>query len=81
MRPRVALVSARAARLLDEDLPPLAAALEEAGVQASVADWDDPGGDWAAFRLALLRSTWDYAERLAEFLAWADRTSATMCAY
>ena len=75
MRPQVALVSARAARHLDEDLPPLLAALEAAGLSAAVADWDDPGFDWSACRLALLRSTWDYAPRLTEFLAWADRTA------
>lgn len=75
MRPRVALVSARAARHLDEDLPPLIAALAAVGVDAAVADWDDPTVDWAEFRLALLRSTWDYAERFVEFLAWADRTA------
>ncbi|MGA7541074.1 MAG: hypothetical protein WBW93_20130 [Steroidobacteraceae bacterium] len=75
MRPRVALVSARAASGLDEDLPPLIAALDAAGAEATVADWDDPQIDWAAFRLALLRSAWDYPERLAEFLAWAERTA------
>jgi O-ureido-D-serine cyclo-ligase len=73
--PRVALVSARVARHLDEDLPPLLAALQDAGVSAEAADWDDPGVDWAAYRVALLRSTWDYAERVTEFLAWADRTA------
>ena len=72
---QVALVSARAARHLDEDLTPLLAALDEAGVDATVADWDDPEIDWAAYRLAVLRSTWDYSQRLAEFLAWADRTA------
>ena len=76
MKLRIALVSARAARHLDEDLPPLLAALEAAGADATVADWDDPQVDWAAYRLALLRSTWDYAERLPEFLAWADRAAA-----
>lgn len=75
MRARVALVSARAARGLDEDLPPLLAALDDAGLEAAVADWDDPEVDWTGFRLALLRSTWDYAERFAEFLAWAERTA------
>ena len=43
---RVALVSARAARHLDEDLAPLLAALAAAGVDAAVADWDDPQVDW-----------------------------------
>lgn len=75
MSVRVALVSARAARHLDEDLAPLLAALEEAGVDAAAADWDDPEVDWASYRLALLRSTWDYTERIAEFLAWAERTA------
>ena len=75
MSARVALVSARAARHLDEDLAPLLAALAEAGVAADVADWDDPQVDWAAYRLALLRSTWDYAERLPQFLDWAERTA------
>ena len=75
MRARVALVSARAARGLDEDMPPLLAAFAAAGLDAEVADWDDPGVDWARFRLGILRSTWDYAERFAEFLDWAQRTA------
>ena len=75
MKARIALVSARAARGLDEDLPPLLAALDQVGLDATVADWDDPEVDWTGFRLALLRSTWDYAERFAEFLAWAERTA------
>jgi glutathione synthase/RimK-type ligase-like ATP-grasp enzyme len=75
VRARVALVSARAARHLDEDLGPLLAALLDSGLDAAVADWDDPEVDWAAHQLALLRSTWDYTERFAEFLAWADRTA------
>ena len=75
MRSRIALVSARAARHLDEDLPPLTCALREAGADVLVADWDDPDVDWASCRLALLRSTWDYWQRLEEFLAWAERTA------
>lgn len=75
MSSRVALVSARVARHLDEDLAPLLAALQTAGVHAEAADWDDAGVDWAAYRVALLRSTWDYAERVTEFLAWADRAA------
>ena len=76
MSARVALVSARAARHVDEDLAPLLAALAQAGLDAAVVDWDDREVDWAAYRLALLRSTWDYAERLPEFLAWIERTAA-----
>ncbi len=42
---------------------------------AEVAEWDEPRIEWAAFDLALLRSTWDYAERLAEFIGWTERVS------
>ena len=76
MKPAVALVSARAARGLDPDMPPLLAACAAAGVSAAIADWDDPGVEWARYDLALLRSAWDYTERLGEFLAWVERTAA-----
>jgi O-ureido-D-serine cyclo-ligase len=72
---RIALVTAAAARDLDDDLPPLAAALRDIGGDAFVADWDDASVDWSRFDLALLRSTWDYTERPAEFLAWIDRAA------
>jgi hypothetical protein len=71
----VALVSARAARGLDEDMPPLTAALTGAGAAAHCVEWDDPQVDWARFDLVVPRSAWDYAERLPEFLAWADRVA------
>ncbi|MEO6688111.1 MAG: hypothetical protein ABIS07_18405 [Dokdonella sp.] len=73
--PLIALVSVAAARDLDEDLAPLHAALREAGADVAIVDWDDAQVDWSRFDLALLRSTWDYAERLPEFLAWAARVS------
>lgn len=73
---RVALVSARVARNLDEDLPPLERALHAAGAAVSVADWDDPDVDWSSFDVAVLRSTWDYSRRLDEFRAWLKRVAA-----
>lgn len=72
MKPVVALITAREARGLDEDLPPLEAAMRAAGLETRVVDWDDPEVQWASFDLALLRSTWDYTDRLREFLVWAD---------
>ena len=75
MKPVVALVTARAARGLDEDEAPLAAALRAAGAQVEIADWDDASASWESFDLALLRSTWDYTERLSEFLAWVQRAA------
>src|SRR5579872_3807058 len=71
----IALVTAAAARDLDEDLPPLGAALRAHGAQVSIVDWDDPQADWSRFDLALLRSAWDYSMRLPEFLDWAERVS------
>jgi O-ureido-D-serine cyclo-ligase len=72
MRRGVALVTAREARGLDEDLPPLEAAMRAAGVEVRVVEWDDPRVQWSAFDFALLRSTWDYTDRLADFLAWVE---------
>ena len=72
----VALVTARAARGLDEDLPLLLTAFAAAGANAEIVDWDDAAVDWRRFDLALLRSAWDYTERLPQFLAWVERTAA-----
>ncbi|HEX5123235.1 MAG TPA: hypothetical protein VFV97_08295 [Rhodanobacteraceae bacterium] len=73
--PRIALVTAAAARNLDEDLAPLEAAMRTAGAPPSIVNWDDDAIDWSAFDLVVLRSAWDYSTRLAEFLRWVDRIS------
>ena len=72
----IALASVAAARGLDEDLAPLDTALREAGLDVRIVDWDDPAVDWAGFDAVLLRSTWDYTERLVEFLDWCAKVSA-----
>jgi glutathione synthase/RimK-type ligase-like ATP-grasp enzyme len=72
----IALVSARAARDLDEDLLPLLAALHARRLPVEVVDWDDERADWSRYALALLRSTWDYTTRLDEFLAWLGRAAS-----
>jgi O-ureido-D-serine cyclo-ligase len=68
------LVTAVAARDVDEDLPPLESALRNAGADVTIAEWDRPH-DWSRFDIALLRSTWDYPHRLAEFLEWIEEVS------
>ena len=68
----IALVSARAASHLDTDLPLILEHLDE----AAVVHWDDPDVDWSRYSVAVLRSTWDYHQRLEEFLSWAERTTA-----
>lgn len=57
----------------DRDLGPLVAALRAAGADAEAVHWDDPDADWAAYDLVVIRSTWDYSGRAAEFTAWAER--------
>lgn len=76
MNAPVALVTAQQARTLDEDLVPLAAALERQGIAHEVVVWDDPEVDWRRFRRIVVRSTWDYAGRRDAFLAWAQRAAA-----
>jgi len=73
--PRIALVTSAAARDLDDDLPPLVAALRERGADVSTPNWDDAAVDWTSFHRAILRSTWDYTLRLREFLAWVERAA------
>ncbi|HEX6396732.1 MAG TPA: hypothetical protein VFZ95_04865 [Steroidobacteraceae bacterium] len=73
-KPTIALITAAAARQVDEDLPPLESALRDAGADVTIAEWDRPH-EWNRFDIALLRSTWDYPQRLAEFLSWADSVS------
>lgn len=49
------------------------AALAGRGVDAEPAVWDAQDVDWDGFDLVVLRSAWDYAERLEAFLGWAAR--------
>lgn len=72
---RIAIVSVAAARDLDEDLTPLLEALRTTGAITDVVDWDDANADWSQFDIAVLRSTWDYTQRLPEFLDWVTRVS------
>ena len=72
----IALVTAHEARALDEDLPPLVAALRALGAEVDTPSWDDPAIDWSRYDASVIRSTWDYADRIDEFLGWAERVDA-----
>ena len=37
---------------------------------ADVRVWDDPSVDWTAYDRVIVRSTWDYVDRLDAFRAW-----------
>lgn len=71
----LALVSVAAAHALDEDLAPLSAALDAAGIVHRIVYWDDAFVDWSHYRAVIIRSPWDYIDKLPEFLAWAARVS------
>ncbi|MFI9804848.1 RimK family alpha-L-glutamate ligase [Streptomyces sp. NPDC052301] len=58
---------------MDGDLPELVRALTDAGARAEARYWDDPDADWGGYDLVVIRSTWDYSWRAAEFGAWVER--------
>ena len=69
---RVAYVTCEPKQPEWEDDQLSAEVLTGRGVEVEFVAWDDPAADWDAFDLAVVRSPWDYGERLDEFLAWAD---------
>jgi len=83
VRPRIAIVNdqrwiapqhpdAYARQILAEDAL-LADAFSARGMATVRVDWAGHDVDWTAFDAALIRQTWDYFERYAEFRRWLDR--------
>ncbi len=72
---KIALVSTAEALGLDQDMPPLCAALEQEGASADVVFWGETNLDWGVYDLVLLRSPWDYVSRYTEFMAWIESVS------
>ena len=70
---RVAFVTYRDLPGLSADDRRAAAALEALGTRVDAVCWDDPDVDWLGYGAVVLRSTWDYHHRAAEFHAWIDR--------
>ncbi|WP_324278019.1 hypothetical protein [Blastococcus brunescens] len=71
MTERVALATSERGLRVDPDLPLAASAFRDAGSPVARLRWDDDAVDWSRFELVVVRSCWDYAWRLEEFLAWA----------
>lgn len=69
--PRVALVTCRELPGGDEDAGLLLAACASAGLDAEWRVWDDAVVEWASYDLVVIRSTYDYVPRRADFAAWA----------
>jgi len=68
-RATIAIVTSNDPRYLDPELPVITQALRAVGVSADVVSWDDEV-DWAAYMLVVVRSPWDYFDRVAEFCEW-----------
>jgi hypothetical protein len=68
---RVALVGSERGLRVDPDLPMAWSALRDTGLVIDLVRWDDDAVDWTSYDLAVVRSCWDYAWRLEEFLDWA----------
>lgn len=68
----IALVTTESARGHDKDLGILSCALDASGVKWNIVNWDNPQVQWSEYSIAVLRSPWDYHERIAEFSAWLN---------
>jgi glutathione synthase/RimK-type ligase-like ATP-grasp enzyme len=68
--PRIAIATCTGYADLKADDDLLSEALRTRGAKAVSATWDEENVDWNGFDLCLVRSTWDYHEKYAEFLAW-----------
>jgi hypothetical protein len=73
---RIAFVTYEGLPELNADDRRAAAALDELGLPTDAVCWDDPRVDWLGYGAVILRSTWDYHRRVAEFHAWIDRMEA-----
>ncbi len=59
----------------DEDLP-LVKFLTERGFYASLEVWDDPKVNWKQYDVVIIKSTWDYHEKLADFHVWIGQLTS-----
>jgi glutathione synthase/RimK-type ligase-like ATP-grasp enzyme len=59
----------------DIDRPALVEAFS-GRAEAEFVHWDDETVDWSGYELVVLRSTWDYPSRPAEFDRWLGRVAA-----
>lgn len=53
----------------------LCMALESEGLNIARKSWDNQNFDWSTTKYVLFRSTWDYFDRIEEFLGWLETTS------
>ncbi|MFD3002521.1 RimK family alpha-L-glutamate ligase [Pontibacter toksunensis] len=54
----------------DEENSKLLDLLKEKGLNVSFQIWDDPAVDWSRFDLIVLKSPWDYFDKIDAFYIW-----------
>ncbi len=71
----LALVTCKVLPEPDPDEAPLLEACRSAGLDVTMAAWDDPSVDWSRFKAAVLHSCWNYFEAPTAFRAWICEVS------
>lgn len=81
-RPRVAFVTTLDTAILHDDFdhPFHVEAFAAAGIDLEHAAWEDPDIEWDGFDLVVVRSAWNYVDRLDAFREWlhSRRSLVTM---
>ncbi|MEM7355445.1 MAG: hypothetical protein AAF657_31825 [Acidobacteriota bacterium] len=72
----ICLVTCRKLAGLTADDQVLADAFARADWTVDAVSWDDPTADWVAYDAVILRSTWDYHQRVEEFRQWLQACQA-----
>ncbi|MCD0456391.1 hypothetical protein LPB85_13175 [Chryseobacterium sp. LC2016-27] len=57
----------------NEDLLPY---LKNKGIDVNSEIWDDPTVDWSKYKVALLKTPWDYHQKFEKFKQWLDHLEA-----
>lgn len=63
----------------DEENDKLFDFLTRKGHSVSFQIWDDPAVDWTQFELIILKSPWDYFDKIDAFNAWLDKLEQLNC--
>ena len=69
---RLALATCAAIPGIYPDDARLVISLQARGIEPVPCIWSDPAIDWSRFDAVLIRTTWDYFQRYAEFCQWLD---------
>jgi len=72
VKPVIAIATCAELPVADDDGVLLADSLATVGIESVPVIWDAPERPWSDFDLVVLRSTWDYTEKLPAFLDFVE---------